>query len=724
MPRFNQKGAAHLLLLIAALGLIAFIVISSTTSFKDKLFGTLFPKPASHASETIDSHFASAGMSTPDFYYYDWNVIFRVAALGMAKPNTLDQPAPAPNHNHAWFVAKTKAYQVDTSGYADSNNSMDNKDTIDKIFEKEKPVITDILSRDVNKGGTWIVGNEVTNNSFGIGCEGPDESPDIYAYQFYKYNQLIKGLDPTAKLATAGFLFAGEAATPGIPRYMDAVLNSPEMHGVKPDIYNFHIYGWGDSNTIYNEYINLVNAYRSHVHAIPGEENKPIWLTEFSGWLFTGHNIASEKAFLDYVIPRMVTNNLVDRFFWFDGNDSECGGCLTLTQNGQLTELGTYYRNLATANPASTSTPIPSPSASANPTAASAKFVFEPASLSIQTGQEFSVKLKVQTDTDSANLFSLKLSFPADKLEVVRVDKQQSFVTSWTEENFDNNSGKISLIGGVANPGFKTAGASSLMATIILKGKQPGSALINIDPASEIFRNSDSAHIFSTANSINATVSITQLPTATPIPTPTSTPTTPTPTAAPTAIPTATPIPPVAACNIASAAWKASENPVNEGSIVRIEVKGNDSCSGKEVKVEIKKDNGILPADSVRNNPQAAIFTGNTAILSWIAEYTPNGPFGLGDPPKYYFSATVEGLTSSFKSSDPTLGVKKASTFVKGDANHDGSISLDDLSILLTHYNKRENFPREIDINDDNVINAFDYNGTLQILRSNGVLGR
>jgi thermitase len=47
----KQKGFAHILILLAAVGLIIFLLISNSASFKDKLFGSLFPKPSSQASE-------------------------------------------------------------------------------------------------------------------------------------------------------------------------------------------------------------------------------------------------------------------------------------------------------------------------------------------------------------------------------------------------------------------------------------------------------------------------------------------------------------------------------------------------------------------------------------------------------------------------------------------------------------------------------------------------
>jgi subtilisin family serine protease len=50
--KLNQTGVAHILLLLAALGLIAFLIFSSTGEFQDRLFATLYPKSSSFAAST------------------------------------------------------------------------------------------------------------------------------------------------------------------------------------------------------------------------------------------------------------------------------------------------------------------------------------------------------------------------------------------------------------------------------------------------------------------------------------------------------------------------------------------------------------------------------------------------------------------------------------------------------------------------------------------------
>src|SRR6266545_2078651 len=47
----DEAGVIPILILLAAVGLISFLLVSNTFNFKDILFATLFPKPSSHAQE-------------------------------------------------------------------------------------------------------------------------------------------------------------------------------------------------------------------------------------------------------------------------------------------------------------------------------------------------------------------------------------------------------------------------------------------------------------------------------------------------------------------------------------------------------------------------------------------------------------------------------------------------------------------------------------------------
>lgn len=53
MSNLNQKGVVNVLFLIAAVGLVGFLLISSSASFKDDLFAQLFPKKLGFASEPL-----------------------------------------------------------------------------------------------------------------------------------------------------------------------------------------------------------------------------------------------------------------------------------------------------------------------------------------------------------------------------------------------------------------------------------------------------------------------------------------------------------------------------------------------------------------------------------------------------------------------------------------------------------------------------------------------
>lgn len=49
MIKLSEKGAIPVLLLIVAVGLVGFLLVSSAAPFKDKLFSQLYPKSASFA---------------------------------------------------------------------------------------------------------------------------------------------------------------------------------------------------------------------------------------------------------------------------------------------------------------------------------------------------------------------------------------------------------------------------------------------------------------------------------------------------------------------------------------------------------------------------------------------------------------------------------------------------------------------------------------------------
>ncbi|MCL4366264.1 hypothetical protein M1437_03490 [Patescibacteria group bacterium] len=87
--------------------------------------------------------------------------------------------------------------------------------------------------------------------------------------------------------------------------------------------------------------------------------------------------------------------------------------------------------------------------------------------------QQFEVKVYVRSDVEKANLFTAKITFPKDLVEVTQIKMESGFIKNWVENYYDNATGEISLVGGVPSPGFQTTtGAeSAYMATIVFNAK-------------------------------------------------------------------------------------------------------------------------------------------------------------------------------------------------------------------------------------------------------------
>ncbi|OGZ69816.1 MAG: hypothetical protein A3F47_01625 [Candidatus Staskawiczbacteria bacterium RIFCSPHIGHO2_12_FULL_38_11] len=137
----------------------------------------------------------------------------------------------------------------------------------------------------------------------------------------------------------------------------------------------------------------------------------------------------------------------------------------------------------------------------------SAKLFLKADKTEVGVNQEVKVNLYALT-SDAANLFNAKINFPKDLLEVTSIETSTLSEIKSIEEVYDNNTGTISIVGGVPNPGIKTTGEGILMATIIMKTKASGSAKITFDASSQILKNSDNSNILSQRDGI--TISIDQ----------------------------------------------------------------------------------------------------------------------------------------------------------------------------------------------------------------------
>lgn len=364
--------------------------------------------------------------------------------------------------------------------------------------------------------------------------------------------------------------------------------------------------------------------------------------------------------------------------------------------------VGLLNTSSVTIAPLATTTPQPTPT----PNPPSANFIVVITPTSITSGNTFRVQLFTRSDADFANLFTAKLAFPADKLEITGIDTTNSLVDEqyWVERFFDNVNGKIALTGAVPNPGYKTSGSNALLASIDFTTKSQGDAQVIFEPASAIYRNSDNLNIL--ANTTNDSITINPGPTLTPVPTPTPEP---------------------IACSITSASWNSASNPVDFGTNVGLDVQTTGDCAGEQISFEVWEDDGILGADNVNTQPAIATLSGNSASTSWISEYQSDGLFSVGGNPEYYFMATLVNGTSSVKSADPLLEVSSTASggcIIDGDLNTDCAVDLVDLSVLLSNFGNSGDYLQTTDLNDDGVVNSFDYSTLLNILESKGIINR
>lgn len=140
------------------------------------------------------------------------------------------------------------------------------------------------------------------------------------------------------------------------------------------------------------------------------------------------------------------------------------------------------------------------------PSKPQANLIMETPKVSVKTGEVIPVEILVRSDLDEANLFSAKFNYPPDLLQVESIatdsadfsNPNEEVVQKWVEVNIDNQSGQVSLVGGVPNPGFKSLVNSSvkhLLTTVTFKALKSGTARINFEEGSAIFRNTDQQNI-------------------------------------------------------------------------------------------------------------------------------------------------------------------------------------------------------------------------------------
>ncbi|MBI3486466.1 hypothetical protein HY025_06040 [Candidatus Daviesbacteria bacterium] len=424
-----------------------------------------------------------------------------------------------------------------------------------------------------------------------------------YAHIVQVAHDAIKAADPSSQVVLGGLIQtviggSDQQSTHPDDNLLDQILNNPPYNSAPYDnpypaannfdIMNFHCYC--PTSTASTK---LTQIYDSLKQA--GVANKPIWVTEVGSGTIAGQTVSSfpctgqpdssecqqsQANYLKEILPYFLngttasdgTKVSADKVFWYSlldspkddssfcsygltwygSTDFQCGAPSNPSSLPNLVSklaYATYQSLILGISPP----PTPSPKPSLTPTPApnnQTSFSLQPNVGTYALANQLPVSLLARADQYNSNLFVAKMHFSTSTLQVSSISFNGTFIRQQIEKSFDNVAGTISIIGGFANPGFKTSGAPALMATINFTPKTTGSGSISFDPSSSIFRNSDNVNILnlSLTTGGNYTFSSGVQPTSTPTPTPSpsslprSTPT-PTPTSASSLFSTSTPTP-------------------------------------------------------------------------------------------------------------------------------------------------------------------------------------
>lgn len=302
-----------------------------------------------------------------------------------------------------------------------------------------------------------------------------------------------------------------------------------------------------------------------------------------------------------------------------------------------------------------------------------------------KVGEEGRIDLYFRSDLDEANLLVAKLKFPADLIEVTKLDHAgtETVISSWTEEHFDNATGEISLVGGIPAPGFKTTigGFNPLMSRIHFKVKAKGTATIDFMEGSAIYRNSDNTNILVTKRPITlSSGGISELP----------------------------PDSGEGKCKEdkdCGVGKRCEQQSCPQPMVVCPPGTDQTLCQLKECPKTCVDDTNAKECVSDRQCP-AGYLCDRGQPISRIDD---QGNVMTGDP---------MGICRPKPKPSPT----PPDTGNTGDGNKDGKIDLVDLSVLLSDFNKEKGFRVGVDLNGDGKINTFDFALMRNLLIEKGII--
>lgn len=123
-------------------------------------------------------------------------------------------------------------------------------------------------------------------------------------------------------------------------------------------------------------------------------------------------------------------------------------------------------------------------------------------------GANFTVDVRVNSDTETINAVRASLTFPTDKLQFVSIDATTSAFSIEAISTGSNSTGTVRLER-AAGPGVN---GDQLIAKVTFKAIATGSAAINVDATSLALRSSDNTNVLTIRNAANYTIADTTAP--------------------------------------------------------------------------------------------------------------------------------------------------------------------------------------------------------------------
>src|SRR3989344_698760 len=577
MKKLSQKGIVQLLplVLIIAVGAIAFILLAQTASFKDRLFGQLFPKPPSFAATCTSS-----------------SKNFEANLTGAQEVPATSSTATGAVYMFLDPADNTKLnYSIGTSGINASQITAIHIHSPAAAGATASPTVT---LYDPSMGTISIPYNRTATLPANVLADILAGNAYVNVHTSANPNGEIRGqLTCSTSEAKYNFQAPTNLVSVGQQIAVDVMVRSDT-----------------DLSSTFDAKLNF-DQTKLDVSSIDTNSSfVGLWVER----LFS--NSAGTVSLIGGVVnPGFQTSGSDQLLARINFTVKATGSAqISVDQNSSILRISDSMNILA--NQATTNVNDPASQKSAS-------FSWQGSS-SVTDGQQFTLNLMARSDVDAANLFAGKFFYPAQALEVVSIDTTGSFVTQWVEQFYDNTSGELSMIGGIPNPGFQTTGSDALMATVTFRAKSAQTATITADTGIAIYRNSDNVDIYDagqdpsftlTINPITASPSPSSSATATPTPTPTPTPSpspspvvSPSPSAAVSPSQSAQPSASPTACAISSANWISTRTPANLGDLITLRAVGNSLCTGQAVAFEIREDDGILAFDPINFAPQNATF--------------------------------------------------------------------------------------------------------------------